>query len=344
MVRRLWIVLVIALLACVILPVSAQQSAGATFTMDCNGFAGASGGIQLTRDNTRNNREAFVVSATDGAGNVIYQPVEDSFFVGGSVSWVGADKVQWTQTPQYNPLVLRVVSRAGNGFGESLITMAMGECKGLSAYGVLPAGVFVVDGDTLVLSTNLGSVPIGSTSPAVVLNGVPPRPTNEDELIYNLPAYFFVNIDNLSVRSGAGPDYTLIAIVDGGTRLIPLGRNEDRSWWYVQVGDIVGWVKGEFLLLRGDATDVPVVPSLGEIAQPRVFIHVVQPVYGLPDADTLPMCSITNDQEYYVVGRDADTEWYQVQVVCDGTLVNGWIPAEFVSIRNPGDEFISVTD
>lgn len=344
MARRLWIVFILALFAVSVLPVYAGEDQGAAFTMDCNGFSGTAGSVRLNRDNTNNQREAFLVSATDGAGNIIYEPVEDSFFVGGTVAWAGGPQVEWTSTPQYNPLVLRVVSRSGNGFGESLVLMAVGECAELPAYGVLPAGVFVVDGDTLVLDTNLGTVPLGSTSPTVALNNTPPRPKDDLLNVLGLPAFFIVNTDNLSIRSGDGPEYTLVGIVDGGTNLVPLGRNDDSSWWYVQAGNIVGWVKGEFLILRGNATDVPIVPTLGEITEPRVFVHVTQTLFSAPDSTSLPLCSISNDQEYYVVGRNGDTSWYQIQVTCDGALVNGWISAELATIRNPGDQAILVTN
>lgn len=343
MARRLMIVFFIALFAFALLPVQAGSSTGATFKLDCNGFTGSSGSVRLDRDNTRANREAFIVSATDGAGNVILEPIQDSFFVGGSVSWAGITPVKWTATPQYNPLVLRIVSRAGNGFAESLIVMASGVCPGLPVYGALPEGVFYVDGDLLVRGAGLVGLPAGSTSAPVPLNGTPPRPTNPPELLQTLPAVFIVNTDNLSIRTGDGPLYSLVAIVDGGTRLIPLGRNEDYTWWYVQVGDIVGWAKAEFLILRGDATNVPVVPSRGEFSQPRVYIHVDQPLYSDNDNGSLPLCTITAKQEYLVVGRDSDITWYQIQATCDGVPVNGWIPAEFASIRNPSEQFIPVT-
>lgn len=344
MARRLWIVFLLALFAFSFLPVYAGDNQGATFTMDCNGFTGTAGSIKLTNDNTNKHREAFIVSATDGAGNVIYEPVEDSFFVGGTVSWEGGPQVKWTKPPQYNPLVLRVVSRAGNNFGESLVLMAVGECANLPTFGILPAGVYVVDGDTLVLGENLISVPAGTTSPTVALNNTPPRPKNDPANLQGLPAFFIVNTDNLSLRSGDGPKYTLVGIVDGGTKLIPLGRNDDFSWWYVQAGNIVGWAKAEFLILRGDATGVPVVPSLGEIIEPRVFIHVVQTLFSAPETGALPLCSIDNKQEYYVVGRNGDTSWYQIQATCDGALVKGWIPAGMATIRNPAEQRIPVTN
>lgn len=344
MARRLWIVFIIALLALSMIPALAASDQGAAFALDCSGFTGTGGSIQLNRDNTGNSREAFLVSVTDGAGNVIYEPIEDSFFVGGTVSWAGGPAVRWSSSPQFNPLVLRVVSSAGNGFDEELIVMALGQCEGLPTYNVLPSGVFVVDGDTLVLELSQGSIPLGSTSPTIELNTVPPRPKNDPASVRGLPGVLIVNTDNLSLRSGDGAQYTLVGIVDGGTALIPLGHNEDFSWWYVQAGNMVGWVKGEFVILRGDLSNVPEVPSRGEIAGPRMFIHVNQTLYSAPDSSSLPLCSIARDQEYFVVGSNGDASWYQLQAICDGALVNGWIPEALGSLRNPASVDIAITD
>lgn len=344
MARRAWMVFIVVLLMLSVLPVHAEDD-GAAFALDCNGFTGTGGSLRLTRDNTRTSREAFVISATDGAGNVIYTPVEDTFFVGGTVSWVGIPQVRWTRTPQYNPLVLRVVSRAGNGFDERLMTLALGACDGLPEYQTTTVSelAYYVEDDTLVRGPNLAALPAGYTSPPVPLNSAPPRPTNPPELVEGQRAVMIVNTDNLSVRSGDGPQYTLLAVVDGGTRLIPLGRNRDFTWWYVQAGDIVGWVRTEFLILRGDATGLPVVPSRGEITQPRMFVHIEQPLYAVPAPGALSLCSLSRNQEYLIVGRDRGTAWYQIQGVCDGVLANGWIPAEFGSVRNPAGVFIPVT-
>src|SRR5690606_15566188 len=134
------------------------------------------------------------------------------------ISWTGGNKVPWTSTPRYNPLTLRVVSRAGNGFSEQLVTLANGNCEGLPSFGAVPSGVFFVEGDQLIGLDGL-TLPLGSTSPSVPLNSTAPRPTNAELDVDLLPGYLIVNTDNLSIRSGDGAQYTLVAIVDGGTRL-----------------------------------------------------------------------------------------------------------------------------
>ncbi|MBZ0290860.1 MAG: hypothetical protein K8I30_24755, partial [Anaerolineae bacterium] len=264
------------------------------------------------------------------------------FFVGGTVSWTGGEKFLWTATPHYNPLTLRVVSRSGNGLDEQLVTLATGSCEGLPSFGATPEGVFTILEDTLIGANGI-VLPLGSSSPSVPLNAVPPRPENDEELIDELPGWLIVNTDNLSVRSGDGPEYSLVAIVDGGTELIPLGRNLDFSWWYVQAGDKIGWAKAEFLIARGDLTDITVVPSNGEIAQPKFFLFSDTTVVAAPSRRALELCSVPGNLDYLVVGRDAKIEWYEIQATCDNAVIKGWVPAAQGAIRNQSNEFIPVT-
>src|SRR6185503_5718974 len=142
-------------------------------------------------------------------------------------------------------------------------------CEGLPSFGALP---IVISGDT---------------SPAVDINAIPPRPTNSAEVTSKLPGFLVVNTDNLSLRSGDGPEFTLVGIVDGGTKLIPLGRNLDFSWWYVQAGDKIGWAKAEFLVARGDLTSVTVVPSEGEITPATFFVFGKSALLSAPSANAV---------------------------------------------------------
>jgi hypothetical protein len=344
MLRRQYFVtaLLLGILVLSVLPASAGSDNGTSFALDCFGYTGSGGDVLLTRDNTGSERESFIVSVTDGIGNIIYEPVVDQFFVGGTVSWTGGETFRWTATPKYNPLTLRVVSRAGNGLDEQLVTLATGSCEGLPSFGATPEGVFTILEDTLIGANGI-VLPLGASSPSVPLNAVPPRPVNDDELIDELPGWLIVNTDNLSVRSGDGPEYSLVAIVDGGTELIPLGRNLDFSWWYVQAGDKIGWAKAEFLIARGDLTDVTVVPSNGEIAQPKFFLYSDASVVASPSTRALELCSVPGNLDYLVVGRDAKIEWYEIQATCDNAVIKGWVPAALGAIRNQSNEFIPVT-
>jgi len=323
--RSTFILIVMALvLGVAVLPASAGSSVNATFSLGCDGFSG-SGQILLDRDNTGTHREAFQVVVTDGTGNIIYKPVVDSFFVGGTVSWTATNLIQWTSKPEDNPLTLRVVSLAGNNLGEQTIAVASGACEGLPSFGALP------------------TVITGITSDSVDINAVPPRPTNSDEVTSKLPGFLVVNTDNLSLRSGDGPEFTLVGIVDGGTKLIPLGRNLKFTWWLVQAGDIVGWAKAEFLVARGDLTNVKVVPSEGEITPATLFVYSKSALLSAPATNAVPLCTIPGDIEYLATGRTKATDWYEIQATCDNAVVKGWLPAAQGAFRGPAGTFLPVT-
>lgn len=318
------VVMMLLVLGAAVLPASAGSTVDATFSLGCTGFSG-SGQILLNRDNTGSAREAFQVVVTDGVGNIIYKPVVDSFFVGGTVSWTAGNEIEWTAAPKYNPLTLRVVSLAGNKLDEQTIAIATGSCSDLSTLGALP------------------TLEDAEISASVEINAVPPRPTNPEEITQVLPGFLIVNTDNLSLRSGDGPEYTMVGIVDGGTKLIPLGRNVNFTWWLVQAGDVVGWAKAEFLVARGNLTSVTVVPSEGEITPATIFLFSRQPLLSAPEAGAVPLCTIAGNTEYVAVGRTKATDWYEIQATCDNAVVKGWIAAELGAFRGNEGTVLEVT-
>ncbi len=83
-----------------------------------------------------------------------------------------------------------------------------------------------------------------------------------------------VNTSFLNVRSGDGPQYTIVATVVGGTDLPVLGMNSDGSWYLVTTPVGSGWVDVSFTLPRGDFSNVPV-------------IDVVAPAQSLPTPLTI---------------------------------------------------------
>lgn len=328
-----------------VLPASAA-SGTLDFTLSCAGFESNGSELWLERDNTGALSEAFVVSAIDGAGNTIFEPVSDVFFIGGRILWPEGDAYAWTTAPRYNPLRMRIISLAGNGLEEEIVADVSGACAGLPTFGRIDVDaafekqkLLELTGEAFVLQPS-----DGETAPAVPLNTAPPRPINPDGLAESQPGYAIVNTDNLSLRSGDSPRYSLVGVIDGGTRLAVLGRNADQTWWYVQVGGMRGWVKAEFLILRGDLTGIPEVPVLGELAQPRLYVGFSgNPVYVLPKPGSDVVCTIPGNRDYAIIGRDAGSNWYEIEVTCGLNDVAAWIPAEFGIVRNPGGVFISVT-
>lgn len=68
-----------------------------------------------------------------------------------------------------------------------------------------------------------------------------------------------VNTSFLNVRSGDGPQYTVVTTVVGGMELPVLGTNRGNSWYLVTTPVGAGWVDVSFTLPRGDFRNVPLI-------------------------------------------------------------------------------------
>jgi hypothetical protein len=313
---------------------------GVTFTPACDGYTLRGGSITANRDNTGRGKEAYVTSARDGSGRVLYDS-ETTYPINRRVVYGDGDHVNWTHLPQYNPIIMEVLSPGGNGQADQVIYLVTGNCATLPTYG---SGVFA-------LGDNLSLMPIfapadGRTSNPYDPNANPPRPVNPPGLAESLPGYAVVATDNLFLRNGAGAEFAPVGILDGGTKLIVLGQNGalgDALWWYVEVGGMRGWVKSSLLYLRGDLTDVPVVPNDGSLTQPTLYVGAQNPIYETAAASSRWLCEIDGNRLYNVVAQDAKTAgWYRIETTCDGQPVLGWIQAASGLLRNPGGVDIPV--
>ncbi len=283
---------------------------GAVWTVDCTGFSSNGGGFLIDRDNTGTGREQFTITAFDGNGNVIFGPVSETFFIGGRVSFENGVRFNWSRTPTANPLIVRVTSPAGNGLVTQAVYAASGNCPNLAAAGAPP------------LSLPNVSAPVANPQDAA-----------------EQPGSIIVNTFRLNVRSGDGPQYTILGQLNGGQQGAVLGTNAARTWWYIQVGDLRGWVRGdtELLFFRGDLRNTPILIPQGEIVPPRLFVFLRANIYSAPSTSSPVICQVPGNAEYVIEGRNADTDWFGIRATCDdGQSVVGWIPAESGAVRNSG--------
>lgn len=317
--------------------VNAGTRDGIRWTAGCDGFTSQGGGVFLDRDNTGNGNESFTISATDGNGNLIFGPVTDASFVGSRLSIPQGTFFGYTTPPTANPILVTMTSNAGNGYSEQTIYSTLGLCDRL------PTVILTAIGLDVLETAGAFTVVDGRTSPSVPLNVDPPRPDNPDNIGAFVNGYLVVNTASLNIRSGDDPAYTIVGRVEGGTDLVVLGRNEDRSWWFVQVDDIRGWVNGSLTVVRGDLTQVPIAPVVGEVQGARLYVYSNTYLLQFPMANSSWLCQISGNAEYYIIGQNSDGEYIQIQADCNGVDVIGWIPAEYGAIRNSGDLGIPVT-
>jgi len=303
------------------------------WTADCNGFTSNGGGIIFNRDNTGQGRELIVITAVDGNGNTIFA-AEESSFVGSSLYIAPGITFRYASAPTANPIRVTVTSPAGNGLGEQVVYAVLGSCNSLE---------FVAAPDEDL--DNDGVVDVFVPSESVDLNEAAPRPVNPDNLGLTELGYLIV-VEPLTVnlRSGDGTEYTIVGQLEQGEELFVIGRNEDRSWWFVRVGNVRGWVNSELVAVRGDLTAAPIVPVFGEIFPPRLFVFTSQPLRTAPTDRGFQICEIPGNLEYEIIGRNRAGTWFLLRATCDSTLVEGWMSGELGAIRNSGDLPIPVVD
>lgn len=317
--------------------VQAAQLDALSFKIDCEGFISRGGAINMTRDNTGFGSEQIQFVVTDGYGNVIYNPAADSLVVGGRLTFPPGLYFPYSAAPQANPIILRIYSPGTFSQYEQTVYAASGECASIPTV--------LVDEAVENLGVFIYTLLDGTTSPTVPLNQDAPRPSNPEGVAGDgRPGYLVVNTGSLNMRSGDSPRFTVVGIVTAGTQLIVLGRNADRSWWYVQAGEVVGWVSGDLVFIRGDLTSIPVVQVKGEIAQPTFVPFTTVGLARVAVDGSLTICELPANLDYFVIGRNAQATWFEVATTCNGEAVTGWLKAEWGALRNPSNSFIPVTD
>ncbi len=353
--RSLFAFLLALLLAGSLAPTASVQAAAASndllFNITCDGFDSRGGSITLDRDNTGTGREQFIITATDGLGNVIFNPTAEDFLVGTRLAFPLGLEFTWTSAPQANPLTLHIYSPAGNGLLEQSLYVKRETCDSLTT--PVAGNPFILSPEALAFFGQGSVNPLsfdflnytGVTSPSTPINANPARPGSSDpDLINSLPGYLIVTAGALNLRSGDSAAYTVVGRVDINATLAVVGRNEDRSWWYVDVNGIVGWVNAEEVVIRGDLTNVPLVTVAGELERPRLAVFFTQPLRTIPVEGALTLCDVQQNVEYFIVGRNADATWYELAATCNGANVTGWLPAEAGGFRSGGGVSIPITD
>jgi len=305
------------------------------FTLGCTGLISQGATITLNRDNTGNNQELFTMTAYDGNGQVLFSQTS-SFIVGGGFVIPSGRFFGWEAEPNANPLSLVISSNAGNGHAEQVVYRQSGICNLITTQGNFQSELTGLPDLTTVDGTSSPSVPIGIVPPRVAGN------TGIANLL-GVPGYGIVNTTRLNLRTGAGVQYTRIALLSGGTEVLILGHNPAETWWYVQVDTVRGWVSGEYVALRGNVQEVNIVPGIGELEPARFIFYSSGSLYGGPSLYSNSLCQIAGNIEYQIVGRTALSDWYQIQTNCGGAAVTGWVNTSLGAVRTSGAIRIPVT-
>ncbi len=176
-----------------------------------------------------------------------------------------------------------------------------------------------------------------------------------------------VNVSFLNLRSGPGPQYSVISQLVGGTTVPVIGANSDSSWLLVDTPIGAGWVYAQFTLPRGNFQFVPSLdapPVLGGLlgtpafyiglgdpaAVPATTITVAEPILlpvpVLASPTVVVNTSFLNirsgpagyfgvvavavgGEQFTPLGITSDGEWFLIE----GAFGRGWIDQDFVLFR-----------
>lgn len=139
----------------------------------------------------------------------------------------------------------------------------------------------------------------------------------------------------LNVRNGPGTTFNKIGELKNGDTATIMGRNEDRTWWAVEKGDLRGWVINDktFINVIGDTMAVPLATS-GEAPTPTSIPATpnLAPTSTVSGTADLVIDSAT------VEGQPKAGETFFVSIVIRnaGTVESGSF--EVMGIFQPGNE------
>jgi parallel beta-helix repeat protein len=104
-----------------------------------------------------------------------------------------------------------------------------------------------------------------STEPPAVIPNAPPSftPTVTLTATATLSAPTATLLQNINCRRGPGTDYDIVTNLPQGLNVPIVGRNENRSWWQVQVPGSATqcWLAAENVQTAGDLSQVPIVEA-----------------------------------------------------------------------------------
>lgn len=157
-----------------------------------------------------------------------------------------------------------------------------------------------------------------------------------------------VNAFQLNVRSGPDATFTIIDTVSGGEQFQILARNETFTWVLIDNGDVDGWVRRLYVIIRGDTTNLQVAtaqtaatvtdPNTGETtdvvpATPGPVAFVASGALNVrsgPNVAFEPLGFVFAATRMPIIGQSADGDWWQVE----SPLGVGWVTKRLIIVEN----------
>ena len=144
-----------------------------------------------------------------------------------------------------------------------------------------------------------------------------------------------VNTSFLNVRGGPGSQFLVLGVVTGGTELPVTGVSADGDWWRVSTVFGEGFVFADFIVYRGNSTNVPIVRT-SDVSAPTASSVVVLAsalnVRSGPSINNPVLGVVPQSFVMTVIGQDTETGWYNV----NSPFGPGWVANSEVALSGAG--------
>jgi uncharacterized protein YgiM (DUF1202 family) len=244
--------------------------------------------------------------------------------------------VRWTSVQTLNAGAYTLTVRADDGvrvYVDGVLTINEWHLAANTTYTFnlnLTAGphTFVVEfyeasGDAFIEYT----LSQGSAPPVVV-----PPPGQGGGVVTGTSAT--VTAFRLNVRANPSASAAILTKINRNEVYAVLGRNNDSSWYQINVNGVVGWVSSRFITVQG--AQVNVVSNAPTLQQPvdtgyNVTALTRLNVRNAPSRSGQIQTRMNINDIARVIGRTADNSWWNVNY--NGTV--GWVSSTFGQIQ-PG--------
>jgi len=180
-------------------------------------------------------------------------------------------------------------------------------------------------------------VPVSTQPPGPTATPAPPTQTPLPPIPPGALRATVIRASVLNVRDAPSLGGNRIDRILRGQTYQVVGRNENATWFLLQLAGKQGWAWGYYLFIDGNEFNAPVVSGLSALGLPpgvtdTGVLAVTRAGLRLRAAPTVESAQIGRvDWGAFVpvVGRTPANDWYQI--VWKGTV--GWVAAGFLQIR-----------
>ncbi len=164
-----------------------------------------------------------------------------------------------------------------------------------------------------------------------------PSPTPLPEIPPGALRATVIRASVLNIRNAPSLGGSVMGRVLRGQTYAVVGRNEDATWFLLQLGGYRGWAWGYYLFIDGNEFSAPVVSSLSVVGLPAGVtdtgvLGVTKAALRLraePNVRSDQIGRVSWGSFVPIVGRTRASDWYQI--VWKGTV--GWVVSGYVDLR-----------